>query len=112
MLVRNRKTTEEPTSELSANPTAGVELLWAVFRDGLETYCREIQRGATHSADYREARWWIFAPDSSALTSFSNLCIIFDFDPRRLRFELLHFRNDRHSDLPTMLSRSKIRPAG
>ena len=69
-------------------------LLWAVFVDGIQTYCREVIRGATNGLAYREVERWIFRPDSDALTSFSNLCDLFGIDPRRLRRGLLRFREN------------------
>jgi len=69
-------------------------LLWAVFADGVQTYCREVMRGATNGLAYREVERWIFRPDSDALTSFSNLCELFGIDPRRLRRGLLRFREN------------------
>jgi hypothetical protein len=69
-------------------------LLWAVFVDGIQTYCREVIRGATNGLAYREVERWIFRPDSDALTSFSNLCELFEIDVRRLRRSLLRFRDN------------------
>ena len=67
-------------------------LLWAVFTDGIETYCREILRGNTQNLAYREVDRWIFRPTSDAVTSFANLCEIFGMDPRRMRRALIRFR--------------------
>ncbi|MGH7897767.1 MAG: hypothetical protein ACREQQ_07435 [Candidatus Binatia bacterium] len=69
-------------------------LLWAVFADGIQSYCREVLRGATEGLAYREVERWIFRPNSDALTSFSSLCELFGIDPRRLRRALLHFREN------------------
>ena len=67
-------------------------LLWAVFTDGIETYCSEILRGSTNALPYREVHRWIFRPASDAITSFTNLCEIFGIDPRRMRRALIRFR--------------------
>ncbi|MGH7819384.1 MAG: hypothetical protein ACREQ9_06410, partial [Candidatus Binatia bacterium] len=78
----------------NANRTGEFGLLWAVFVDGIQTYCREVLRGATRGLAYREVERWIFRPDSDALTSFSNLCELFGIDPRRMRRGLLRFREN------------------
>jgi hypothetical protein len=67
-------------------------LLWAVFTDGIQTYCREILRGATAGLTYREVERWIFRPNSDAITSFSSLCELFGIDVRRMRRALIRFR--------------------
>ena len=51
-----------------------IGLLWAVFLDGLSTYCREVSRHDETSLAYREVHPWIFRGDSDALPSFSSLC--------------------------------------
>src|SRR5688572_13498402 len=58
-------------------------LLWAVFIDGIRTYCAEV--GRPNGLAYREAAGWIFRPDSEAATSFSTLCLLFEIDARQLR---------------------------
>lgn len=78
----------------TANRTGEFGLLWAVFTDGIQTYCREVLRGATNGIVFREVERWIFRPDSDALTSFSSLCELFAIDPRRLRRGLLRFREN------------------
>lgn len=78
-------------------------LLWAVFTDGIQTYCREVLRGATNGLVFREVERWIFRPDSDAITSFSNLCELFDIDPRRLRRGLLRFRENPSSGVLEVL---------
>jgi hypothetical protein len=80
-------------------------LLWAVFIDGIQTYCREILRGATNGLAYREVERWIFRPDSDAITSFSTLCELFGIDPRRLRRGLLRFREHPDRRILEILSR-------
>lgn len=67
-------------------------LLWAVFLDGIQTYCQAVSRRETHTLEYREANRWIFRPDSDAITSFTALCALFQIDPRRLRRRLLDYR--------------------
>lgn len=83
---------EQLCGKSAANLTGEFGLLWAVFVDGIQTYCREVLRGALTGLTYREVDRWIFRPDSDAVTSFSNLCELFDIDPRRLRRGLMHFR--------------------
>jgi hypothetical protein len=53
-----------------------------------------VLHGTTRGLVYREVERWIFRPDSDALTSFSNLCELFDIDPRRLRRGLVRFRDN------------------
>jgi DNA-binding response OmpR family regulator len=67
-------------------------LLWALFIDGIQTYCYEIYVGTTTSLAYREVERWIFRPSSDAITSFSTLCELFGADAARLRRALLLFR--------------------
>ena len=67
-------------------------LLWAVYTDGIQTYCREVLHGTTTSLTYREVERWIFRPNSDAITSFSTLCELFGIDPRRMRRALIRFR--------------------
>jgi len=67
-------------------------LLWAVFLDGIQTYCEEILAGSTTSLAYREVERWIFRPSSDAVTAFSNLCDLFGADAQRLRRALALFR--------------------
>ena len=69
-----------------------IGLLWAIFDDGIQTYCREILRGATSSLEYREAEWWIFRSPAEALTSFRSLCELFEIDPTRMRRALEQLR--------------------
>lgn len=76
----------------AVNRTGEFALLWTVFTDGIQSYCREILRGSTQSLTYREVERWIFRPSSDAITSFSSLCELFGIDPRRMRRALLHFR--------------------
>ncbi len=83
---------EQLRDKTAANRSGEFGLLWAVFVDGIQTYCREVLRGATCGLAYREVERWIFRPDSDALTSFSNLCELFGIDPKRLRRGLLRFR--------------------
>lgn len=83
---------EQLQEKSRANRTGEFGLLWAVFVDGIQTYCRETLRGATTNLSYREVERWIFRPDSDALTSFSSLCELFGIDPKRLRRALVGFR--------------------
>ena len=80
-----------------------IGLLWAVFLDGLSTYCREVSRHDETSLAYREVHHWIFRGDSDALTSFSSLCEMFGLDARRLRRRLLALRENPNSDLGRLL---------
>ena len=68
-------------------------LLWKVFTDGIETYCREILRGSTSDRAYREVECWIFRSNSDAITSFATLCELFGIDGRRMRRALIRFRD-------------------
>jgi hypothetical protein len=70
------------------------ELLWTVFADGIQTYCREILRGSTSDRVYREVEYWIFQSNSDAITSFANLCELFGIDARRMRRALIRFREN------------------
>jgi hypothetical protein len=83
---------EQLENDTVSNRTGEFGLLWAVFSDGIETYCREILRGSTTSLSYREVERWIFRPSSDAVTSFSSLCELFGIDPRRMRRALIRFR--------------------
>jgi hypothetical protein len=79
-----------------------VGLLWAIFADGVRIYCREIVRGATSSQEYREAERWVFR-SGNGLTSFATLCSIFEIDSRRLRRQLLKFRDRPQAGLTELL---------
>ena len=79
-------------------------LLWAVFTDGIQSYCREVLRGSTESLTYREMHRWIFRPNSDAITSFSNLCELFGIDPRKMRRALLRFQEHPNAELLSLLS--------
>jgi hypothetical protein len=81
-------------------------LLWAVFIDGVQTYCKGVMRGATSSLTHREVERWIFRPSSDAITSFSNLCELFAIDPRRLRRALLRFREQPSAELMEFLTQN------
>jgi hypothetical protein len=83
---------EQLQSGSVAGRTGEFSLLWAVFTDGVQTYCREILNGATEGLAYREVERWIFRPNSDAITSFSSLCELFGIDARRMRRALLRFR--------------------
>ena len=79
-------------------------LLWAVFTDGIQSYCREILRGSTTSLMYREVERWIFRPNSDAITSFSSLCELFSIDARRMRRALIRFREHPSEGILNLLS--------
>ena len=79
-------------SALSVSQSREFALLWAVFIDGIQTYCYEIYAGTTTSLAFREVERWIFRPSSDAITSFSTLCELFSTDAARLRRALLQFR--------------------
>ena len=74
--------------------TGEFELLWTVFTDGIETYCREILRGSTSDRVYRDVECWIFRSNPDAITSFANLCELFGIDARRMRRALIRFREN------------------
>ncbi|MGH7819797.1 MAG: hypothetical protein ACREQ9_08490 [Candidatus Binatia bacterium] len=86
-------------------PRHGAEaLLWRVFIDGIESYCRAILSGATNGLQYRESEVWIFSSHlDGGLTSFTNLCVLFNVDPRRLRRGLLRFRENPRADIVALL---------
>jgi hypothetical protein len=75
-----------------AGRTGEFGLLWAVYTDGIQTFCREVLHGTTTSLSYREVERWIFRPNSDAITSFSTLCELFGIDARRMRRALIRFR--------------------
>jgi hypothetical protein len=87
-----------------AGRTGEFGLLWAVFTDGIQSYCREVLRGSTESLTYREVQRWIFRPNSDAITSFSNLCELFNIDPRKMRRALLRFHEHPSADLLSLLA--------
>lgn len=87
-----------------ANRAGEFGLLWAVFTDGVQTYCREILRGSTTSLTYREVERWIFRPNSDAITSFSSLCELFGTDVRRMRRALICFREQPSEGILNLLS--------
>ena len=84
--------------------TGELGLLWAVFTDGVQSYCRDVLRGSTESLTYREVHRWIFRPNSDAITSFSNLCELFGIDPRKMRRALLRFHEHPNAELLALLS--------
>jgi hypothetical protein len=73
---------------------AELSLLWAVFVDGIQTYRRTVQHGLTAGIEFLEAERWIFGPETASVTSFGNLCAIFDVDPARVRGALRRFRSE------------------
>lgn len=79
-----------PGQRQAANPekTGAEALLWAILMDGLRTYCMARVRGHTATLAYSEAEHWIFGLESDALTSFANLCRVFEIDPQILRRKL------------------------
>ena len=95
----------EQMDETSKQRKGEIGLLWAVLIDGIETYCREVLNATTTSLEYREVERWIFRPEADALTSFSNLCALCGFDPRRMRRGLLRFRENPSTDVANILDR-------
>ena len=87
-----------------AGRTGEFGLLWAVFTDGIQSYCREVLRGSTDSLTYREVHRWIFRPNSDAITSFSNLCELFSIDPRKMRRALLRFHEHPNEGILNLLA--------
>lgn len=86
---------EQLESHCHPNRHSGAfRLLWAVFLDGVQTYCRLILGNATHAPSFREAEDWILDDEAVALTSFVNLCQLFNIDPLELREALLEFRRN------------------
>ena len=68
-------------------------LLWAIFDDGIQTYCQEVVQGTTATLEYREVERWVFRSGDDAVTSFGSLCDLFGFDPKRMRGILLQLRD-------------------
>jgi hypothetical protein len=84
-----------PSQCLSHRPhdmSAERALLWAVFIDGIQSYCVQVIIGAVHGPEFREVERWIFSREEDALTSFHSLCELFEIDARGLRRGLLEFR--------------------
>lgn len=80
-------------------------LLWAILMDGIRTYCTGMARGDTSSLAFREAEHWLFGLQSDALTSFENLCRVFDIDPRVLRRRLRAYADGPSADFWSLLDR-------
>lgn len=87
-----------------AGRTGEFGLLWAVYTDGIQTYCREVLYGNITSLSYREVERWIFRPNSDAITSFSTLCELFGIDPRRMRRALIRFREQPSEGILNLLT--------
>ena len=85
--------------------TGAEALLWAVLMDGIRTYCVATIRRDTRNLAYREAEHWLFGLESDALTSFVNLCRVFDIDPRRLRAKLREFTVEPGAAVTALLDR-------
>lgn len=94
-----------------ARSSGELALLWTVFIDGIRTYCMGAARERSDTLAVREAEWWIFRPDSDALTSFGILCAIFGFDPRRLRRGLRRFRAEPDPAITRLLEHVSGAPA-
>ena len=87
-----------------AGRTGEFGLLWAVYTDGIQTYCREVLYGNITSLAYREVERWIFRPNSDAITSFSTLCELFGIDARRMRRALIRFREQPSEGILNLLT--------
>ena len=83
---------EQVETSRGIRDSAEISLLWAIFCDGIQTYCREVLRSSTDSLAYREVHRWIFRSHSNAVTSFASLCDLFAIDTRKLRLALTRFR--------------------
>jgi len=83
---------EQVETSRGIRDSAEISLLWAIFCDGIQTYCREVLRSSTDSLAYREVHRWIFRSHSDAVTSFASLCDLFAIDTRKLRLALTRFR--------------------
>lgn len=96
-----------PEQRRVSNPerTGAEALLWAILMDGIRTYCLAVLRGETHTLAYAEAEHWLFGLESDALTSFANLCRVFDIDPRVLRSRLREAASDPRGRLSTLFER-------
>ena len=85
--------------------TGAEALLWAVLMDGIRTYCVATLKGDIRNLAYREAEHWMFGLESDALTSFENLCRVFDIDPHRLRAKLREFTREPGREVTALLDR-------
>ena len=68
-------------------------LLWAVLREGMETYMR--YAAATNRRGQRlftEAETWIFEDDPTWLCSFVSICHVLELEPGYLRARLQRWR--------------------
>jgi hypothetical protein len=95
---------EQLTNGSVAGRTGEFGLLWAVYTDGIQTYCREVLYGNITSLAYREVERWIFRPNSDAITSFSTLCELFGIDARRMRRALIRFREQPSEGILNLLT--------
>jgi hypothetical protein len=84
------------------NRSGELDLLRAVFEDGIRTYCKEIVRGSTTSLDYREVDDWIFHSDSRAITSFATLCDVFGIDAEGTRVALRRLRSHSREEVAVL----------
>ena len=92
-------------SEVALQRPGARALLWAVFLDGIGTYCRAIATRSTAGREYREAESWIFGRRGDGLTGFTSLCDLFGLDSTKLRRELLRFRDEPRPELLRLLER-------
>jgi hypothetical protein len=69
----------------NGNRSGEIDLLIAVFEDGVRTYCEKMARGSTTSPEYLEVEDWILRSESDAITSFASLCELFGIDAQRMR---------------------------
>ncbi len=100
-------------SFLATPPTAVAErirtqpechLLWAVLREGIETYMRYAT--ATNRRGQRlftEVEMWIFTDDPTWLCSFISICHVLGLDPDYLRSGLKRWRAGQN---PTQLEQA------
>ena len=96
-----------PGQRQVANPekTGAEALLWAILMDGIRTYCLARVRGHTATLAYSEAEHWIFGLESDALTSFGNLCRVFEIEPQVLRRKLREAATVPNASLSSLFER-------
>jgi hypothetical protein len=84
--------------EQQPNWTGEMSLLWTVFSDGLETYCKEVSLGHEQSELFLETLEWVELRGHDSIFSFESLCEVFHLDPGSVR-RSLHVWRERHHAL-------------
>jgi hypothetical protein len=62
-----------------------LRLLAAILHEAVQSYRQGSSRGRTDERSFRDVEGGIFARETGLLTSFGELCRLFDIDPVRLR---------------------------